>query len=317
LLPAADRLDRLRRAISRTAETALTVMIYRDKMSHLCDHNNNALRAAQAPGLRDPYWPGYHPPMPDLLTIDRVSLAFGGVAALTNVSVGVADGRITAIIGPNGAGKTSLFNVTSGFYRPASGAVTFAGQDLLALPAHARPRLGIARTFQNIALFAGLSVLENIKLGAHAQLKANAATATLYLGPAAHEERHLTARINSEILPFLHLGEMRDRPVGGLPYGVQKRIELARALVMQPRLLLLDEPFAGMNAAERMQMANYIRRSVKDWRTTVVLIDHDMEMVMGLSDHVVVLNFGRVIAAGAPQDVRRHPGVVEAYLGAA
>ncbi|MCX7307193.1 MAG: ATP-binding cassette domain-containing protein, partial [Afipia sp.] len=221
--------------------------------------------------------------MPPLLTIDRVSLAFGGVNALTDVAASVADGDITAIIGPNGAGKTSLFNITSGFYKPASGTVMFDGKDLLPLPAHARPKLGIARTFQNIALFAGLSVLENIKLGAHAQLKANAGTASLYLGPAAREERDVTAHIENNILGFLNLSEIRHRAVGGLPYGVQKRIELARALVMQPRLLMLDEPFAGMNANERLQMATYIRRCVTESRTTVLLIDHNMETVLGLS----------------------------------
>lgn len=255
--------------------------------------------------------------MTGLLTIDRVSLAFGGVSALTDVSAEVADGETTAIIGPNGAGKTSLFNITSGFYRPASGAMTFDGVDLLALHAHARPQLGIARTFQNIALFTGLSVLENIKLGAHAQLKAHAASASLYFGAASREERELTRHIETNILGFLNLSEIRHHPVDGLPYGVQKRIELARALVMRPRLLLLDEPFAGMNAAERLQMTTYIRRCVKEWRTTVLLIDHDMETVLGLSNHVVVLNFGKVIAAGTPQHVRAHPGVIDAYLGAA
>lgn len=255
--------------------------------------------------------------MPDLLKINGVSLAFGGVDALTDVSATVAEGSITAIIGPNGAGKTSLFNVTSGFYRPNAGTVTFAGRDLLDLPAHFRPQLGIARTFQNIALFPGLSVLENIKLGAHAQLRAGALTASLYLGPAAREERALSAHIEGDLMHFLSLDEMRDRPVEGLPYGVQKRIELARAMVVRPRLLMLDEPFAGMNAAERMQMAAYVRRCVKEWDATIALIDHDMEMVMGLSDQVIVLNFGRVIASGAPRDVRQLPAVIDAYLGAA
>jgi branched-chain amino acid transport system ATP-binding protein len=236
---------------------------------------------------------------------------------LTDVSATVEDGEITAIIGPNGAGKTSLFNITSGFYRPSSGNVAFDGKDLLAMPAHARPKLGIARTFQNIALFSGLSVLENIKLGAHAQLKAHARTASFYLGAAAREEREVTSHIENNILGFLNLSDIRDRSIDGLPYGLQKRIELARALVMRPRLLMLDEPFAGMNAAERLQMATYIRRCVKEWRTTMLLIDHDMETVLGLSRHVVVLNFGRVIASGTPEHVRAHPGVVDAYLGAA
>ena len=255
--------------------------------------------------------------MPDLLTIDRVSLAFGGIAALSDVSVAVAQGRVTAIIGPNGAGKTSLFNVISGFYRPNAGTVMLEGRNILALPGHARSTLGIARTFQNIALFDGMTVLENIKLGAHAQLSANVFSAGVYMFWATREEDDLTRRIEREVLAFLELDNVRDGPIGGLPYGVQKRVELARALVMRPRLLLLDEPFAGMNANEKARMANYVRRCVAEWGTTVLLIDHDMEMVMGLSDHVVVLNFGKLIAAGDPDTVRRQPIVIDAYLGAA
>jgi branched-chain amino acid transport system ATP-binding protein len=255
--------------------------------------------------------------MADLMSIERVSLAFGGIAALSEVSVAVAAGRVTAVIGPNGAGKTSLFNVISGFYRPGAGAVTFDGANILTLPGNARSRLGIARTFQNIALFDGMTVLENIKLGAHAQLRANVLSASIYLGWARREEDDLTRRIEREVLGFLELEEVRDRSIGGLPYGVQKRVELARALVTRPRLLLLDEPFAGMNANEKARMASIIRRCVAELRTTVLLIDHDMEMVMGLSDHVAVLNFGKLIAAGTPDIVRRHPAVIDAYLGAA
>ena len=255
--------------------------------------------------------------MSDLMSIERVSLAFGGIAALSEVSVAVAAGRVTAVIGPNGAGKTSLFNVISGFYRPNAGAVTFDGRDILSRPGNARSTLGIARTFQNIALFDGMTVLENIKLGAHAQLSANVFSAGLYMFWAKREEDDLTRRIEREVLGFLELEEVRDGPIGGLPYGVQKRVELARALVTRPRLLLLDEPFAGMNANEKARMANTIRRCVAEFGTTVLLIDHDMEMVMGLSDHVAVLNFGRLIAAGDPHGVRRHPMVIDAYLGAA
>lgn len=254
--------------------------------------------------------------MQELLTIDRVSLAFGGVAALEDVSATVREGSITAIIGPNGAGKTSLFNVISGFYRPSRGEVAFGGRDILTLPAHARSRLGIARTFQNIALFAGMSVIENIKLGAHDQLRANVFSAGLYLGWVRREETALSRRIDGDVIEFLDLGDIRDRPIAGLPYGLQKRVEIARALVMRPRLLLLDEPVAGMNAAEKVAMAGYIRRCVGEWGTTVLLIDHDMGMVMNLSDHVVVLNFGRTLAAGEPEVVRRHPDVIDAYLGA-
>ncbi|MFI5011581.1 MAG: ABC transporter ATP-binding protein [Hyphomicrobiales bacterium] len=255
--------------------------------------------------------------MPDILTIDGVSLNFGGISALAEVSASAELGKITAIIGPNGAGKTSLFNVISGFYRPTQGRVLFDGAQLLSHPASARSRLGIARTFQNIALFSGMTVLENIKLGAHAELRANLFSAALYLGWARQEETQLTRRIDDELVDMLDLRPVRDRAVAELPYGLQKRVELARALVMRPRLLLLDEPAAGMNTAEKVAMAGYIRRCVQDWGATVLMIDHDMEMVMGLSDHVVVLNFGRVIAAGGPAVVQRNPEVIDAYLGAA
>ncbi|MEX2128155.1 MAG: ABC transporter ATP-binding protein [Xanthobacteraceae bacterium] len=254
--------------------------------------------------------------MAELLEVDGISLAFGGIAALSGVSTSVKQGRITAIIGPNGAGKTSFFNVVSGFYRPSAGAVKFDGADILAMPAHRRSTLGIARTFQNIALFEGMTVLENIKLGAHAQLKANVFTSGIYLGWARREEAALTQRVDEEVIEFLQLGEIRDREIAGLPYGMQKRVELARALVMRPRLLLVDEPFAGMNVSEKVSMAEYLRRCVTEWGTTTLLIDHDMEMVMGLSHHVAVLNFGKLIAAGDPETVRRHPAVIEAYLGA-
>ena len=255
--------------------------------------------------------------MPDLLRIENISLAFGGIAALTDVSVSVAEGRVTAVIGPNGAGKTSLFNVISGFYRPKAGRVTFGDRDVLALPGHARSAMGIARTFQNIALFDGMTVLENIKLGAHAQLRANVFSAAVYFGWAQREENDLTRQIETEVLKFLELEDVRDAATNGLPYGVQKRIELARALVTRPKLLLLDEPFAGMNVIEKARMATYIRRCVAEWGVTVLLIDHDMEMVMGLSDHVAVLNFGKLIASGDPAAVQRHPMVIDAYLGAA
>jgi len=254
--------------------------------------------------------------MQTLLGIDNVNLVFGGIAALSDVSAQVADGRVTAIIGPNGAGKTSLFNVISGFYRPTSGSVHFDGTNLTRQPAHRRSGLGIARTFQNIALFSGLSVLENIKLGAHAQTRSGLFGSAVYLGPAQREERDLTRRIDADIIDFLDLGDIRDRPVAGLPYGLQKRVELARALVMRPRLLMLDEPVAGMTAPEKEQMSHYIRKCVAEWGATVLLIDHDMTMVMGLSDHVVVLNFGKVIADGHPDAVRSHPDVISAYLGA-
>lgn len=253
--------------------------------------------------------------MSALLAIENVNLAFGGIRALSAVSANVERNRVTSIIGPNGAGKTSLFNVISGFYKPQSGAILFEGEDLVRQPAHRRSSAGIARTFQNIALFSGLTVLDNIKLGAHAQLQSGVFSAAGWFGRARREEAELTRRIDKDIIEVLDLGDIRDRSIAGLPYGLQKRVELARALVARPKLLMLDEPVAGMTPPEKDEMARYIRRCVDEWAMTVLLIDHDMAMVMGISDHVVVVNFGEVIADGRPQDVRSHPGVIAAYLG--
>jgi branched-chain amino acid transport system ATP-binding protein len=250
-----------------------------------------------------------------LLSIDNVTLRFGGIRALSDVSLTVEEGQVTAIIGPNGAGKTSLLNTISGFYRPQDGRITFNGADLLATPAYGRTGLGIARTFQNIALFPGLSVIENIKLGAHSRLKTNVFQAGLYLGRARKEEAELTHEIDRDLIDLLNLTAVRDAPVEALPYGAQKRVELGRALVSNAKLLLLDEPVAGMNSAEKAEMAKAVQHCVRDLGTTVVLIEHDMQTVMSLSQHVVVLNFGQVIAAGTPDEVKVNPKVVEAYLG--
>ncbi|MBO0344258.1 ABC transporter ATP-binding protein [Roseibium limicola] len=250
-----------------------------------------------------------------LLAIDDVNLSFGGVHALSGVSLDVEKGRVTSIIGPNGAGKTSLFNVISGFYTPQSGSIRFEKQELSDQAPYQRSPVGISRTFQNIALFSGLTVLENIKLGAHCQLSSGLLSSALWWGKAQREEAALSRRIDEEIIDLLDLREIRDRPIAGLPYGLQKRVELARALVGRPKLLMLDEPVAGMTSSEKQEMAGYIRRCVDEWSTTVLLIDHDMTMVMGLSDHVVVVNFGKVIASGAPAQMQEDPAVIAAYLG--
>jgi len=228
----------------------------------------------------------------------------------------VQAGSITAVIGPNGAGKTSLFNTISGFYRPTSGRVLFRGQDITRVPAPRRAALGLARSFQNIALFRGMTVLDNIKLGRHAHLKTNVFDALLYWGRARREEAELRRDVEERIIDFLEIDHIRHAPVAALPYGLRKRVEMARALAMQPTVLMLDEPVAGMNREETEDMARFILDVRREWGITVLMVEHDMSMVMDLSDHVVVLNFGQVIAQGAPQQVQADPEVIRAYLGA-
>lgn len=249
------------------------------------------------------------------LEVANVSLRFGGLHALNSVSFKVAAGEITTIIGPNGAGKTSLINCVSGFYHPNAGDIHYFGSRITRIPPTQRAAIGLARTFQNIALFRGMTVLDNIKLGRHAHLKTNVLDALLYYGRARHEEMQLRADIEERVIEFLELDHIRKAPVASLPYGLQKRVELARALAMKPRILLLDEPVAGMNSEETDDMARFILEARAEWGLTVLMVEHDMGMVMGLSDHVVVLNFGQIIAAGTPQEVQNHPQVIEAYLG--
>jgi branched-chain amino acid transport system ATP-binding protein len=250
-----------------------------------------------------------------ILEVDGLSLAFGGVRALSEVSFEVPEGSITAVIGPNGAGKTSLFNAISGFYRPGKGRIMFAGEDITRDRPPARAKRGLARTFQNIALFRGMTVLDNIKLGRHAHLRTSVLDALVYWGRAHREEMELRAELEERIIDFLEIQHIRHAPVSALPYGLQKRVELARALAMRPRILMLDEPVAGMNREETEDMARFILDVKEEWGVTILMVEHDMGMVMDISDHVVVLNFGQVIARGRPEEVQSDPAVISAYLG--
>jgi branched-chain amino acid transport system ATP-binding protein len=251
-----------------------------------------------------------------MLNVHDIQLSFGGVKALSGVSVHAATSKITSVIGPNGAGKTSLFNVISGFYAPQSGRVVLDGEDISALKPHARAYRGMARTFQNIALFHGMTVLDNVKLGAHTNLRSGVISAGLRLPLTRREEQRLDREVQREIIGALELDHVQHQPVEDLSYGLQKRVELARALVMRPKILLLDEPVAGMNRDEKREMSRFVTGVRNTWNTTVLLIEHDMSMVMEISDHVMVLSFGKPIASGTPDEVRTNPDVIKAYLGA-
>ena len=249
-----------------------------------------------------------------LLDVRNLSLSFGGIAALTDVSFYVRPSELFAIIGPNGAGKTSIFNCLNGVYKPQQGEIHFDGRNITGRRPVAIARMGLARTFQNLGLFSHLTVLENVLLGRHHLMHAGFLAGALWYGKARREEIHERRRCE-EIIELMELEPYRFSPVGLLPYGVRKRVEIARAMAMEPKLLLLDEPAAGMNLEETEDMARYIREINEEWKVPIVLVEHDLQMVMDLAHRVMALDFGRVISIGAASQVREDTEVVRAYIG--
>ena len=251
-----------------------------------------------------------------MLTAKDISLSFGGIQALLNIDIDIKPGEIFAIIGPNGAGKTSFFNCINGFYRPQRGSIYFEGKEITRLPSHRIAELGIARTFQGLQLFNGLSVLDNIVAGRHFHFKTGILSDAIYFGPTRREEiKH--RKIVEKIIDFLEIEPVRKQLVGTLPYGLRKRVDLGRALVAEPKLLLLDEPMAGMNRDEKEDMARFILDISEEMGITIAVVEHDMGLVMDICERVVVLDFGLKIAEGTPEEIRSNEKVIQAYLGKA
>ena len=249
-----------------------------------------------------------------LLSVENISLSFGGVKALTDISFDIRKGEVRAIIGPNGAGKSSMLNCINGFYHPQQGAITYKGVRRRQMRPHQAAAQGIARTFQNIALFKGMSTLDNIMTGRNLRMKTGLFWQALHFGPAQREEiEH--RKVVEQIIDFLEIQHVRKVPVGRLPYGLQKRVELGRALAAQPELLLLDEPMAGMNLEEKQDMCRFILDVNDEFGTTICLIEHDMGVVMDISDRVVVLDYGKKIGDGVPDEIKGNQAVIDAYLG--